>query len=571
MPGPQGLISFPGVLQTREVSFVLSHGHQPSVAVFEIVPQSSMVPTVGDLVLTYDTTTITFPQCKINTSLMRFSSEGYLYHFAVMDRRWKWSYGEVTGAFNLRKPDGRVDTITEKTPQDLCQILLGNMGITGTIDVSAVPDGSRPQVYWYASNPAEELAKLCVLLGCRIVYNPPDNVTIARAGVGTALPTTDAMNAAFTWTKEVRPDTLKIITAPVLFQAKFELEAVGLDVDGRVKLIKDLSYNPGGKGNVDGWNDAVPKEFEATEVTTSEERLKNATVFKWYRIKEEAASGILNVPGYTGYDIGNPTASTPLLGLWQLLPIQEELVQTYFDRNAISSSVGSADDKGVVRPQAAYLEGVWYSEAHSSANQPAFTLLDVDFTIDAEKGIVKLAEPVYRYEAATTQQAILYLTCVVQVTEQASRVPWTYFYARTKAPPLYGTGARILRHPELQSYYVAQYDASNALIGVLDNFATIDAQATLILDAIEQEYAAVSTADVEYAGLVDLALDGARQQITWKTGRQLATTRVTLNSEHDPFVPAYDEREKRIVNAKGFGPHKAPKAFRQVEERRSAR
>ena len=568
---PQGLISFPGVLQTREVSFVLSHGHQPSVAIFEIAPQASMVATVGDMVLTYDTTTITFPQCKINASLMRFTGEGYLYHFSVMDRRWKWSYGEVTGAYNLRKPNGTVDTTTEKTPQQLCQLLLAQMGIAGTIDVSAVPNGSRPQVYWYASNPAEELAKLCVLLGCRIVYIPPDDVKIARAGVGVALPATGAMNAAFTWTREVRPDSLKVVTAPVLFQAKFELEAVGLDVDGKVKLIKDLSYNPGGAGDVNGWDDVVPKEFEATEVSTPEERLKNATVFKWYRIKEEAASGILNVPGYTGYDTDDPTASTSLNGLWQLLPVQEELIQMYFDPNDISSSISSSDGAGVVRPQGAYIEGVWYSESHSESNQPAFTRLDVDFSIDAERGIVKLAEPVYRYEFATTQQAILYLTCVVQVTELTTRIPWTYFYERTKAPPLYGTGARILRHAELQPYYVAQYDANNNLTGVLDNFATIGAQAALILDAIEQEYAAVATADVEYAGLINLTLDGARQQITWKTGRTGATTRATLNSEHDPFVPAYDEREKRLVNAKGFGPHKTPKAFRQVEERRSAR
>ena len=55
-------------------------------------------------------------------------------------------------------------------------------------DVSELPNQARPRVDWVSANPARALATLCDALGCRVVLDLDDAVSIRRVGVGAELP-----------------------------------------------------------------------------------------------------------------------------------------------------------------------------------------------------------------------------------------------------------------------------------------------------------------------------------------------------------------------------------------------
>jgi len=105
------------------------------------------------------------------------------------------------------------------------------------------------------------------------------NVRLIPTGVGADLPTGAVMDISAAFDPPEMPDKIAILCGHTRYQCDFELEAVGKDTDGKIKLINDLSYMPAG-----GWFTADMPKFSCITAANARE-LAQETVLRWYRIK----------------------------------------------------------------------------------------------------------------------------------------------------------------------------------------------------------------------------------------------------------------------------------------------
>lgn len=192
---PQGLAFWPGVAQVLSFQMTVGHGIRPSQAVLYMLPQITPPEVSGTLALDYGDgqVHIEFPKCQLDYMSFEIGQDGRrIWGLYIIDRRWMWRFGRISGFYNIRRgKDG--DTIilegTEKRPSELLALCLNAMGETN-YDLSQVPDGLRPEVNWDVDNPAQAAANLCDQIGCRLIYDYLyDRVTIQPQGIGGYLPT----------------------------------------------------------------------------------------------------------------------------------------------------------------------------------------------------------------------------------------------------------------------------------------------------------------------------------------------------------------------------------------------
>lgn len=278
MPDLNCEISYPGAISIASADYTLLHGIAPGVvrmscnAVDDVALGGTV--TLGDgrqrLVLT---------GCRVDRCEIDASSSGYTATLYLFDKRWRWKLGQINGHYNepspriydvprvvapgqqagnqpATEPPEKLPDIqepTRKNARDLAKLLLETMG-ERTYDIAAIPSNDYPEVKWEAAVPAVELQNLAERYGCRVVYRPDvDGVLIAKLGVGAQLPDglLDSDNLGIDPPEP--PGRIVVYGAPVRYQVRFELEAVGLDFDGVVRPIDDLSYTP-----AQGWESAGP-------------------------------------------------------------------------------------------------------------------------------------------------------------------------------------------------------------------------------------------------------------------------------------------------------------------------
>lgn len=532
MSAPQGLIHFPGVQQIISGRYVLSHGITPSRAVIEIAPQANILAAVGTLTLTFGSVRLQFPGSLLDTLTLRFQG-AHQWTLDILDRRWRWRFGEVWGRYNARNPDGSLIRELERTPQQLAVMLLRAMGESG-FDISPLPNVGRPEVNWTGNNPAQELATLCEGLGCRIVLGLNNRVMIRRTGFGRPLPSQHAMTGGLGVDPPNKPDSIKIVSGPARFQSKLKLQAVGLDTDEKIKPIDDLSYKP-----ADGWEKEHPDFFTSVEENTSDpekspRRLALRTVFRWYRV-ESQADGSMRVPSYRG----------PVAFVWQILPISDDLVDK--EPNVLENSQFSGT---VRRAKKGKIEGEFYDGERKFATTDAGTLYEGSFSVDGERGIVQFGNAMYRIDddSGETLPAKLFLTCSYSVKHIASRQELRMTYEQRLPGRSNGTGPQIVHHPELVATAIARYGRGSSGTRV-DRVETNEAEwrreVIHALQAAMLEYSTGPTNDVEYAGLLPIEPDGAIQQVSWSVGPGGAKTRASRNAEHHTAIEPYQERRQR--------------------------
>lgn len=571
MPDLQGYITFPGIDQVIEGSFTLSHGITPSVCTLDIQPQADFVAAVGELVIVFGDVELVFPDCRIDQASFRYGPDGLVWGLSIWDRRWRWQFGDLSGTYNERIPlgqGGSIDAYTLRTPQQLLTLCLLAMGETA-FDVSQAPNDSRPEVRWVNEVPARSLAELCDLLDCRVVLGLDNSVRVCRAGVGQDLPSDGVMQDALLFHTPAQPDSITVVCAATRYQADFMLEAVGKDTNGNVVPINQLSYAPkAGWGLTAGTS---PEFFEdlaiyAPNLNLSQQQqqiqrslhpsprdLACATVFRWYRVSMQAPDQQGKKPQIPGWG-GKP--GNRVAALWQILPIEDVMVQGY------------EDSDGLFHSSPAQVYGVW-TTLHDLAYQPApvGTIYDPDaFTIDTDRGIVMFDEQVYILAqdqtpppppfawlpksqwppaAAFIKQAQLYLRCAVSVRDPDTSAWDRYRRVLASTGVLLGTPTRVLRHEEIRLDVAPVYGPNFAVKGLTTTEQFVARECDYYLAAAAAEYHLDTPQDRVYMGLrADVAPDGAVQQVTWSVGPRGATTRASRNTEWHPVVPPYRERRQ---------------------------
>jgi len=531
----QGVAFYPGVIQVRRCRYTMTHGDTPDVAILEILPQqAASIAKRGNLTLQFGFTTITLQDCRVDFGTLYTSSQGQIVELHILDRRWKWRFGRIVGAWNLRQEDGTLDTNTEKTPQELATMLLDAMGESG-YDVSQLPNTGRPTVDWDCATPAHELSRLCDDRGCRIALGLDNVVRLVPLGSGAALPVGGVRTLAHGLNAAEAPNQVRLCGAEVLFDSKIELEAVGEDVDGSIVPIDSLTYKP----NPGGWESikSIPKDVLTDAATTQQRALARKTVWKWWRVKQQA-DGTQNVPGYSG----------SVTSIAQILPLAAR-------RNTVYT-----DSDGNIRLAPAFIEGTFVIESEpgtapasgtpNTTNTAAGTTYDGEFTIDRKLGIIKFPKAMRQYNDATTQYdpASLYLTTTYHVTD-ASTNQKVRFERWQTVDPTVNTKPEIIRREEVQVLVTASYDSSNTVTGTTDNQAAMESLADDYISAYATKYQHVESFRAEYQGLIPIALDGATRQVTWVVDMNRgANTWASYNSEFELGVLRYHHKRRRVRN-----------------------
>lgn len=532
MGHPQALATFPGVEQIDSVSSTLSLGITPGVHRLVIAPQQRFVGLQGDLTLTFGGQKVaTLKDCLVDSGSYEFNQSGYLVTFNILDRRWKWRYPVVSGRYNVRTGDGqkivngeganeKADAITntERTPQQLATICLKAMKEEG-YDVSKLPNDARPEVLWDLDNAAEALDQLCAAAGCRVCLTLDNKVKIVRLGDGDAMPNGPIESDNLIADPPEKPDIIAVATGPITHQADLELEAVGLDTDGEYKLLEDLSYYPGSIAKYD-----VPGMFNITDAASR--KLALESVFRCYRVKVPAT-----IPTHRD-------TKEKIEKLDQILPLGTKQVEI----NATTKVRLDAIVYGVYWGE--FIGGITNS-ATELTPYPSDRTADVQlygkpFTIDADRGIVRFSDPVYRNttptgSSVTVGAAQLRLRTSVFVRSKETGMPIRY--ARTKKPPgkEMKTEPRIIKRDDIFAATIPIYGGGFKVDRLLSNFArgvAVDSECDYYLNAAIKELEIETPQVRTFAGLWPYGPDGALQSITWTIdGERGGTTIVQRNQD----------------------------------------
>ena len=298
MPELQASIAFPGIPPESIISasFALNHGTKPSICTIRVIPHQNIKAETGTLEIKFGKVHLKFADCKLDDARSDISDRGTVLTLRILDRRWKWQYGSVSGRYNFRGRDGKIDTKRPtRTIPELARVLLKDLG-EESVDLSALPTDLRPEISWYDTPPAAELSRLVESVGCRVVLGSDDQVSIRKLGEGKKLPTDAAMNASIGLESAVLPDSLQFIAGPNVYQSRLLLEPVGEETDGSLLPIDELSYKPEGGWEGKSPGDVIDTIYKRDGIERTTRELALATVRRWYKITGQA-DGKLSLPG----------------------------------------------------------------------------------------------------------------------------------------------------------------------------------------------------------------------------------------------------------------------------------
>ena len=610
----QGLCTFPGIDAVLSATYSLQHGISPGVCTIECKPQGNFASEGGDLVFDYGGTRLVFPQCKVDSHSFRFTESGQIWSLQILDRRWKWvDFKEISGHYNVRLDTFAILKSTEKTPQDLARFCLQAMG-EGNYDVSQLPNDTRPEVHWEAENPAQALQKLVEPLGCRVVLGIDNAVRICLVGQGGTLPSESILTASIGINPPEKPDSIKVVCGKTRFQADFVLEAVGLDLDGTIRPINELSYKP-----TNGWENESPGHYLGVKLLLAlrnpeyARELAKATVFRWYRITlNDIRRSIVHLPGF-GF-LGAPYTvhgcPWPIHSLLQVLPIEDVQVATYGDaaldpddfrppgqppgqQAPEPPKINDPDD--LIRLDfsrkslKAMVWGQWwtgsakYGNSSDENNAPVMdpkyetkAIYYYPFTINKELGIVEFQKYVVKLEDRSTGEgggkkfkpADLKLRCAVSVREKGS-LTWHRHGKTQSLGGRWGTGPKIVQRDEIvlnrRAVFSSRYFDDYA---IKDNRDEVDKESDYYLRGAALHYQTTTPEEVHYVGILPLNPDGAIQSVTWSVSNTNGATTTAARNDEFTFtqgLPSY--RERRLLEK--LRQSHLNQAFAEVDKKRA--
>lgn len=510
-------------------TLTMIRGVKPSRCLLRRMPADLTVWTVNTLTLHYgslapsrvgtgplgSTSVVTLPNCAVVETRNRHwhARDGWRQDIVVCDRRWKWRYVRVDGVYNERTPGFAVQDKNKKTIKQLMEICLDALGETSYV-TDDVPVDVYPPAIWNRARADLELQWLCDLVGMVVCYDTLTNtIKIKKLNdtTGSSLPSeTFAASPAQRYKPSVMPAHLRVQGNPTIIQSELTLEAVGLDVDGSIVPIDDLTYKPAG-----GWEGEWPTIFDGVDAANRD--LALATVFRWYR----------PASGWEGDGVTITDAT------------QLELLEY--------SAEGGEDEDGYYRPIPPLIKGVHYELGDLNSNSASSVIYAGDFKVRPEKCLVEFSYPVFKLTDATAI-AQPELTGILAYRVRKSGPSGTEssdggyaVYQRNKdvSSATTTTDYRVLCHPELTKVKIVDEIYSSAG----DNSTALNAEADSYLDRVEATYDFEYCDERVYVGIWPQATDGAIAQVQWWWGHgRPALTRIGRFTEFDPYTLHHQQR-----------------------------
>jgi hypothetical protein len=669
---PHGVMLWPrlggGFMPVSQGTYTCSLGTSAGVASLTCHVGAAPAP-FGDLIIRDGLGEVVVRGCKLDKARVSIAQSGNL-NLTILDRRHRWVFGGINGRYNTLTPRGDPVPWNARTVFQLMELCLAAMGERrysvivpegfrnnpAAFDPANPAPGAYPPVDWWQTPPAQALEALAMSIGCVVAYRPhDDSVLIAPQGEGAFLPTDGSIaSESPTLDPPERPDKIVLTGTPTRFQARFVLEAMGLEWTTEYKLLKDLSYKPAGAnqsqtvrlvpiadqvGNLysvtltdaDG---AVTWEFVATVATeaaiaqgladaveeapregysavasgdtltitgpaggkafsvetTADEngaggdpslawelvspaydesnpfalsgyptfggviateqrtRLQNvelarSSVYRAYRItlRDPAdptnSAGKLKIPEYDG----------PLERIQQivLLPDRAEQITPQ------PADEGLLDDQG--RPRKVLLYDSWNRDKPARViatdgyfigqignhNARAGSDVTLDFSIDAERGLVLFSAPVFYQASGVTRPPQLVLETCCTLLDATTNTPIAEPFVHEFGPPLSGTSPLFVSRDDVKVDVLGVYEdeTDHRLVGSVTNLTEARKRAEYYLRATARTYELTGQQERTFNGIAVIALDGAISQVTWSVGSSGCTTQASRNSEHSRVIP----------------------------------
>lgn len=559
MSDETGYILFPGIEAVEGGSYTLTLGISPSVAVIACRPQKEPPAKYGTLTIGFgDDVPIRLYDCVLDSANMQVNDAGQTVTAYILDRRWKWRYPTISGIYNQYKPNGDLDTTTEKTPQELAKLCLDAIGEVG-YDVSALPDDVRPEVNWDYANAAEALQQICDQLGCVIALGLDNKVRICKAGTGATLPDTpDIANYGYAIDPPDKPSSIRVIGEPNLYCMDFQLTPIAREVTGEIEKLSDVSYYVS-DSSLHAWQDYTYftgiADIKAREYAAESVGKYYGIAARWGGNTAATHAGyiqdFLNVSGCDVslfsvekqieffsmqlYDDaeGNPRPPT-VYG--QFITIKDELWKNNVT-NAEYAAIGNYDESKATEPSIRY------------RNQ-------APFAFDIGGQFIRFGMQQRRFNETTGEAMFPHLTL-----RAAFRVK--YFdgrYFRTDAEKTLRTDAKtkplVIRAEGVVPRFIEKNCGPD---GGTSNIDEVKKAFQEYADIAASAFAQVDSQAVTYERIRPIAVDGAIKSVSWQVGGgETAKTYAQRNSDIPRTMPTYRDRRFRQQTADVL------KAFKQL-------
>jgi hypothetical protein len=535
-------VQFGNVKWTAGWSLDYQGGREPGVCTIRTVPHLQYLEQHGNLTIGEEGNgSLTIRDCLL---LSPTFNADRTWDLPILDRRWKWAYGEIDGVYNVKRPDKTF--IRERTPQELAELLLIAMGERrGNWDIGRLPNYARPEVDWTNQNPASMFDELVTSLGCTWTLDYfQDRVVVWPVGQGLDLPEAPTESRQYGISAIAKPDEIVVKGARTLFQARFECEAVGKDTDHKIKKLADVTaYNVTEHDDPGDWNNIEDEETYDDHGETKKVRdLAKEWAYRAYRV-----IGIAGTGGWSP----------------QLLQFSAITPQSFFDLEFIDTRAEQEIDENDVGPDGkstgrkvnkpAKVVARWLNTDESIETSTDGDLNDYSghFTFEPRLGLVRFSDPIYLSKEQTAS---------LDPTHEAAKVYIDVaFYAgsdgvfsrptvRIPTGEQNGTGPRIIVKEDIESRVIEYFSRTTPTQTdqLPDNVA---GQLQFYGEAVLAEYTQQPTHTRIYHGLLPIVPDGRTRQVTWAGGDGKGpSTQVSVNTEHNPYLPTIDDsRRKQVI------------------------
>ena len=515
-----------GIQQVRRGHITFGYGDSIRI-VADTLPQLG-VPNVDVTVMVSDgdVGTIILPGCRIDRANITYSTFGHIVRVHLLGPTWRLRKGSIDGLYNVVRPDGTIEPSTQRSVQELAELLFRAMGWPGAWDVSGLPSIPGPQRNWHGSNAYAELTRLCHEYGCDWgldALNYP-MLRVWRMGSGSGLPTGGFdMTADYGVDVGEPPDAVKVYCSPTRFQSKLKLRCMLPDTDGAIKPYADVSYAP-----ADGWDGVDPND----PLPNSTDKVAQGLAKRWlYKLwmAESQADGSDNVPGYGPAPIGS------------LLPLFDELAGDFTD-----DLLGQLE-------QRSYLVGTIaiQSEPLPVANSEPHTHIEVEHRLIGDSGLVTSPFPLTKLNDLDQWTAAdVFMVCSYNISDATGGHKVYHSLRRQIANN--GTGDEALHRPEFYRRVIAEYDDEN-VVGTQDNETDLNSALNDHIDAFVAQFQTVRSAVKMYNVCLPMSLDGTRQQVSYTYSIRKPNKGVrTIAAASTEWEPGIQRRHQRRIEADGI-------------------
>lgn len=483
---------FNGIGCVDSASFSLRAGVSPSTGSISMPLEWTPNSDFGYLELQGEQGWVSIGPMYIVDPVITEGENGQYVQATIADRRVNWKNGFVVGVYNqvINGIPDEEKTLTELF--DICFAAYGESPVYHNVP------GVYPAVIWEYVNPATAIAELCEKYGLEVTLGLDSAVHVAPKNEFRILPSGWITQAERTIKNNPIPTTIRVVGNRIINEKTYQLKAVGLETDGKLKWINDLTYKPTG-----GWGASAVNHFE--DVTDEDERdLARKCIYRWYMWDPDDVT--------TG---GTRKAH---------LPWMTELART-------------ATEDGEKKRMKPY---IWVKEAQTDSitwtNKTVAEAPADGYSIDYERGLVKFDRLMVKVSSSPSQtptftDADVYFYGSHEMNTDDGDDFYYYDYA------LGGVGGIFIHQDRALTLFEDEGTPDATELADLNTFAAE------IVSKIAATYEYIDPETLVYPFVVPIEPWGQIKSVTWQISEAGAFTTVSTGREEvRPFLPSYEER-----------------------------